>query len=904
MVICKKRLWSVIGAAGCLIASVCAEELTVDFRTLVTATELTSATVTAAITNDYHFSSLEIAISAKNGSGATQSFGDANGYGLRVWNGTDDRWWDAGGGGEQLRFVFTVRDQNNDRVSANVHVHSLFYRRAAGTGSRVLFDGGDGAADLLIEGGSAQALSEPYVVNTGDALTLTRSGTDQIFQLAGMVVSFSETDSTSQSVIQLSDPTISTHLFTAGAMRLGITDNGGGFVNHVSVDGGATDLMATEAAYGRGWQGSVRDNLHGGRYNPTQAGFRDEAGAPVTLAEEDGRLKILSYNMPLYSDAVFDFTVHEDLAPDYEKYNDGLNEDSSPIGDPYTGDTDALDEPADWTQDDEVRSEFDFEGFYENAVSQAGGQVSAVRFFQRYSYVRDPGPIYQFGPGALRMDGEDVYNASVIASSGDISSTLAGVQTATEVDMAGVIFTSYGIRFTAANGYVNKMWYSGGEWHAEAMDLGNENVNYKLPGSGITPTESDPLDYGFLMVTDGTDPSTSYGFALYVPMTEVNSKCTVGINQADGSVAYRENRLTDCKILYSSATPTQVSIRARYNLRGLLAPAHGDPDVYEALESDQYVLYGTPEQILAAVQTLEAELLSGAESVHGTPTSWLDAYGLDDEEGDADGDGTPNWSEYLAGTSPVDAAEGAAPKTFMDFQFNTDGDFEGWTHWANFTDATVSNGVLSGRSTTTDPYVYSTDYTVDSDAISTVYVKLKGEQTGQSVFYWKLGTQYKWLVNNYTTANEWQILSFDVGASASWTGLVSLLRVDPFSASNAVFSIDWIISSDGDQDNDGVPDAGEGLGDTDGDGIEDFRDPGFPPLVVGSLAVSNGASVDLWLDGLAGQSYLLQRTTNLVEPEWISVQTIDPLSQDQTLQLMDENPPDDGAFYRVLRLGM
>ncbi len=275
-------------------------------------------------------------------------------------------------------------------------------------------------------------------------------------------------------------------------------------------------------------------------------------------------------------------------------------------------------------------------------------------------------------------------------------------------------------------------------------------------------------------------------------------------------------------------------------------------------------------------------------------TDDLDGDGLENyRDLDSDGDGTGDAEELAAGRDPYS----------LDFHFNTDGNFEGWTNWANVTDAAVFNGVLAGRSTSQDPYVYTTGCTVDSDRIESIYVKVQGEQAGQAVFYWKLGTQFKWVVNSYTNAGNWQILSFDVGSRADWTGLISYLRVDPFNVPDAAFAIDWIIFSDGDLDNDGVSDATDGFGDTDGDGIENFRDPDTPAFYVDGLSITSGASVDAWLDGLAGQTYQLQRTTNLVESQWISVQSVGPLLQNQSLQLMDEDPPEDGAFYRVLRIG-
>ena len=108
-------------------------------------------------------------------------------------------------------------------------------------------------------------------------------------------------------------------------------------------------MNIVSARYGRGWQGSIRDRLHNGRYNSTQAGFRDYAGAPVELRPGPGRMEILRFDLPLYSDPVFDFTAHEDLAEDSSRDNDGLNMINKPSGKPYGGDTDGFDGPGNRT---------------------------------------------------------------------------------------------------------------------------------------------------------------------------------------------------------------------------------------------------------------------------------------------------------------------------------------------------------------------------------------------------------------------------------------------------------------------------------------------------------------------------------------------------------------------------
>jgi hypothetical protein len=109
---------------------------------------------------------------------------------------------------------------------------------------------------------------------------------------------------------------------------IGVNDRGGGYINSVLLHGfgiDGVDIVVTD--FGKGWQGSVRDNLHGGRYNPTQAGIRDQFGAPVSVVK-NSTLLVEQFAMPLYGDPVFDFLANETggVADAYPK--DGGNSDA------------------------------------------------------------------------------------------------------------------------------------------------------------------------------------------------------------------------------------------------------------------------------------------------------------------------------------------------------------------------------------------------------------------------------------------------------------------------------------------------------------------------------------------------------------------------------------------------
>jgi len=401
-------------------------------------------------------------------------------------------------------------------------------------------------------------------------------------------------------IVAKSDPEVVTHRLKLGKITVGFSDKGGGYLNHLDLGDGKNIVSPR---YGRGWQGSLRDRLHSGRYNPTQAGFTDYAGAPVKLLLSDDRLTIPKFNLPLYGDPVFDFTEHEDLVADFKGYRDNGRTD-----------TDGLDE-AKLTQDDELRSEFDFEGEYEDATALAGGKIPVLRFYCRYTYARDPKAILQFGKKAKKTDGRPVIDERARAA--DISGVLPGKQAATDVDLAGVIFTGYGIRLFTSTGCTTPMWYEDGEWKSvsrkSVQGRGKEKqFDLTAPAARKSRTRgkgAEVLEIPFLLWAKGTDPDASPAIALYYPIRSgINTKSMIGIDRKTGKVRYREDRNQRSFIFFSHVIPTQIGIRSRFFMSGMLAPAHGDPKAVEALEHETFVLFGTPNDILKAVRVLEKKL--------------------------------------------------------------------------------------------------------------------------------------------------------------------------------------------------------------------------------------------------------------------------------------------------------
>jgi len=395
-------------------------------------------------------------------------------------------------------------------------------------------------------------------------------------------------------VVQPGDPFAVTHKFKIGEITIGVSDLGGGYLNHVDLGDGKNIVSPN---YGRGWQGSVRDQLHSGRYNPTQAGFMDNVGAPVEVIATGHAIKIPKFNLPLFGDPVFDFTEHEDIAPDFKGYKDNGNSDTDGIGE------------SNLTQDDEVRSEFDFEGVYVDATDLAGGGIPVLRFYSRYTYARPPAAIRQFGKSALLSDGKPVINEAARVE--DISPAMPGDQPATDEDLSGIIFTAYGTRLLSDSGYTVPMWRENGAWKSlpELESGRGKEMEFRLPGpadEGKSPPVT--MDSEFLVLAKGTDPAKSPAIALYSPSSDINTNQILGLDEATGRVVYKEDRRTQGKILFSRVIPSQVDIRNRYFLTGMLAPGNGMPNVLEALQNETFVLFGTPDQILEAIEPLRKNL--------------------------------------------------------------------------------------------------------------------------------------------------------------------------------------------------------------------------------------------------------------------------------------------------------
>lgn len=173
------------------------------------------------------------------------------------------------------------------------------------------------------------------------------------------------------------------------------------------------------------------------------------------------------------------------------------------------------------------------------------------------------------------------------------------------------------------------------------------------------------------------------------------------------------------------------------------------------------------------------------------------------------------------------------------YLFNQDGNFEGWVANATAAGATVSSGALSATLNGTDPqFNHSAPVNIAGSNVPIVLVRMKSSAGGSAQLFF--GNELGGIsgANSVTFAvpagNVFKWYAVNVAANANWTGhTIKALRLDPPSTTGTV-SIDAIIGSDGDFNQNGIPDAWEAANqldptapanprlDSDSDGSTDF----------------------------------------------------------------------------------
>lgn len=366
---------------------------------------------------------------------------------------------------------------------------------------------------------------------------------------------------------------VTTHEITSGAAVLGVSDKGGGYINKLVLPGVGDIIGPVAGRYGRGGQVDIRDELHGRRYNPTQAGFTDRTGTHVEIRVRGNEIVMPRRPVSLWNgDSQYDFTEWENLAADPYP-NDGGRSDE-----------DKIDESAlSGKQAEEITSEFDFVGTYSSAFDSVKVRIPAFRFQYEMRYARKPGhAMRQFGPGTR------IFNPAMAVP--DISvKAPPGVHPATEWTLSQMITTA-SVRGDKSvwNPTVIFTLDPQGKLIAGRPGRADEEEVHAPTGSLVILATSRDVEVG---------PAIGY----YQPANRVNTFNVVGRSTADNAVKYVDQRGTRTRLLGNlSRIPGMWLMGTRVFSTGLLSPLETPKGIYEAVRGETYILIGSPREIVEA----------------------------------------------------------------------------------------------------------------------------------------------------------------------------------------------------------------------------------------------------------------------------------------------------------------
>lgn len=379
---------------------------------------------------------------------------------------------------------------------------------------------------------------------------------------------------------------VTTHEIRSGSVVLGFSEFGGGYINKLEIPG-IGDVVAREAArFGRGGQVTIRDRLHGGKYNPTQAGFTATAGTHVTITTNGHEATVARRPVSLWhGDSKYDFTEWEDIAPDPYR-NDGSNSDE-----------DGLDEKSlAGKQATEITSEFDLYVQYSDAMRTHGVTIPAFRFYYEFSYIRPPGHAMQ----QFRV-GTRFYRANA-ASSKIANRKPAGPSASTPTSLAGILLSSVLRGDTAV-------------FDPKAVFVPDASGKLVQARSAAGPARDKPRDGGedddlldaaaLVIFASSINPSEGVAIGFMQPEGVVNRESIVGRKVSDHSVVYTDSRTKRSHMLGNPRRTARLwQLGARAEISGMLSRNEAPAGVYETLRGESFILVGTPAQILQASSRL------------------------------------------------------------------------------------------------------------------------------------------------------------------------------------------------------------------------------------------------------------------------------------------------------------
>lgn len=157
------------------------------------------------------------------------------------------------------------------------------------------------------------------------------------------------------------------------------------------------------------------------------------------------------------------------------------------------------------------------------------------------------------------------------------------------------------------------------------------------------------------------------------------------------------------------------------------------------------------------------------------------------------GDWPPNLIPSDVGLGPYDLPPLTAKTAW---EFNTDGDAEGWSANGNVAGLEIKEGVLAGRSTGHDPVLQVSGLEIEADRLHRLVFRLRSDRNQRVQVFWatSLAPMSEATSMAIATVGDGQFHDYeiDLGQSPHWRGLVRALRIDPATEPGVKFAIDFI----------------------------------------------------------------------------------------------------------------
>lgn len=442
-----------------------------------------------------------------------------------------------------------------------------------------------------------------------------------------------------------SDPNQAIYQIGDEGFVLGISDRGGGYINKLTIPGKGNVMGLNSNRYGRGGQSAIRDYVHGLKYNPTQAGFTDDAGT-WCLIDDNGNKKLTVLERPasLYrGDGVYDFTQNENLASDGYT-GDGGNTDTDGVaegpGSPAAGD-----------QTNEVTSEWNYWGEYEyyknKVVTRDNGTTYTVpipSFRHQYKYIYRRFPGQAISQHIVDGDPNAPYDGKVNVDFTVTDITNGGVNAPTNKPVGGNFRNDMGVlKESWATRIDTDLWpeaiyrWSMNEagvltrqnrtlpppnntWYKDVLVKKNSTLLGRVsePDGQVDQSKFLPEDpterLGLIIIGDSADLNSGQSIGIFLPNNKMN-RTIVGYNPTTGTELYRDDRRMSVALsdnyrrVEDPNDPTKSLMQligVEVNLTGILSPARiGIAGAREYLGRDVFILYGTPQQILDAAKGID-----------------------------------------------------------------------------------------------------------------------------------------------------------------------------------------------------------------------------------------------------------------------------------------------------------